>query len=126
MNILTFVWKYGRPDDEIWITEMGCLPGFEISGVYSQYCPNEIFMADYIANITGWLNSEGRWVDRYAWYTDWDASFPWDYTELYEVPPPTPNPRLSNLGSFYSQVHPSSSTELPWPSIWLPIITNEP
>lgn len=126
MNILNFVWKYGSPDDEIWITEMGCLPGFEGSDAYSAYCPNETFMAGYVSNITSWLNNEGRWVTRYAWYTDWDAVAPHDYTELYETPPPTPNPKLSDLGIYYSHVTPSSITEIPWPSIWLPVIHSKP
>jgi hypothetical protein len=82
---------YGSPDDEIWITETGCLT--------NPPCPGD--MVRYMADVTGYFNDQGRWIDRYAWYTDKDALFP--NTHLYAVVP-TRKP----IGDYYALVTPSA------------------
>ncbi len=93
-NAIRHWWSlYGSPNDEIWITETGCLD--------TNYCP-DITNTTYIAAITAYLNSDGQWIDRYAWYAEWDDSYykTWlmdSYTK-----------QLTGLGSFYSQVVPAT------------------
>jgi hypothetical protein len=70
-------------------------------------------MLEYAGTIMGWLNGDGRWVDRYAWFTDWDPGGQtcdendnpiyedggkWAWQMLYNLTPtPTPsyNPCLT-------------------------------
>jgi hypothetical protein len=83
----------------------------------------------YTMQMTEWLNNEGRWVDRYAWYNDWDSYY-WEQTKLFAMTPaPTPTPggptpviNQSALGNFYSKVTPAAPIPLPWPTsrIYLP------
>ncbi|MEW5988242.1 MAG: hypothetical protein AB1791_16560 [Chloroflexota bacterium] len=116
LNILGFVWAYGAPTDEIWVTETGCLPG-DVTN-----CGRAGFMFDYTSALTGWFNNEGRWVDRYAWYTDWNDNSTWDDTFLYS----SIDPSLvrSVLGDYYSQIEPASNIPLPWPTtfIYMPLV----
>lgn len=142
-SIRAFVWTYGSPEDEIWITEMGCLVFAQCS--ISARGPN--FMFEYVSQITAWLNSRGRWIDRYAWYTDWtpgslrclnidltptpsyNGGSKW--TSIYSLTStptpaynpceitPTPNyekwtPAYSSLGNYYKQIEPSELIPIPW------------
>lgn len=89
---------YGMPSDEIWITETGCL--------VPQYCPDTTVHPDmvaYIAAITAYLNNQGRWINRYAWYTDQDPKY--DKTGLVAN---ITSGELTAIGTYYSQVKPSS------------------
>jgi hypothetical protein len=62
-------------------------------------------MMHYMAAITAYLNDEGRWIDRYAWFTDIYSQFP--ITHLYlRVIPGTPTP--SAIGRYYALVTPSA------------------
>jgi hypothetical protein len=90
---------YGSPDDEIWVTETGCLN----SGV----CPPNAGhrdMVHYMAAVTAYLNGDGRWIDRYAWYTDIGSDF--DITELYLSVTTTPTPKP--IGRYYPLITPSA------------------
>lgn len=133
-NMLAFVYQYGDIDnDEIWITEMGCPHSFD---TWPQSCGvTEGFMQDYTSQILAWLNNEGRWVDRYAWFADWLFNHE-HFTLLYDFTPtptptkggyvpsgPTPTPQWnpSTLGYFYANVTPAAVLK-PEPALWLPII----
>jgi hypothetical protein len=86
----------GMPTDEIWVTETGCL------GVYGgTYCPAN--MIGYLAEIATYLNTDGRWINRYAWYTDYDPVFfqTWLMSD-------TASGTLTPLGTYYSQIVPAS------------------
>lgn len=113
IGMRTFVYMYGGPDDEIWITEMGCLIAD---------CAQVGFMDGYVGTLTSWLNNEGRWVDRYAWYTDWDEGS-WYYTKLYANTTPVPENRAA-LGNYYAQIEPAAHEPLPWPPtfIYFPVV----
>jgi hypothetical protein len=137
-NVLGFVWTFGEPDDEVWITEIGCLRNYWGEGTPTAACEIPGSMYHYTASMTEWLNNEGRWVNRYAWYTDWDTNQIWEQTRLFAVtrtpdPPPTPVPtppttaNLSALGRFYSQVTPAAPIPLPWPTnfLYLPFIRSD-
>ncbi len=124
MNMLEFAWLYGTPDDEIWVTETGCLAG-------SGHCQgNTVFMQEYVPAILGWLNNQGRWINRYAWWTDWSSSRPW--TRLYDAtsgsPPPNGSVTRSDLGEYYTQIEPASAVPKPWPTafIYLPLVMKNP
>lgn len=110
-GVLAFAQQYGRVEDEIWITEMGCLNhGFHQE--QRQVCQEKGFMAAYAPKILSWLNNEGRWVTRYAWYTNWDTKY-WNATKLFSsIEGPW---KYSSLGWFFSQVIPASSSSLPIP-----------
>ena len=104
-NILEFLEWYGDDSGEVWITEMGCLNGgghpvpvqppapTPSLTPYPVICQANGFMYEYVTRITGWLNSNaGRWIDRYAWYTDYGQAW-WDQTKLYAFTPgPTATP----------------------------------
>jgi hypothetical protein len=138
-NILPFVTQYGDiTEDEIWITEMGCLNGgFNRPTPEPQepICGKVGYMYDYTRRITNWLNTTGRWVDRYAWYTDIFGYWYQGYTKLYAIPPtpsPTPGgpplptrtpgtPDFSALGNFYGGVTPAAATN--FTNTFLPVIT---
>jgi hypothetical protein len=112
-STLEFVQQYGDRDDEIWFTEIGCLN----SGNHQQegpVCPAPGFMAGYVPLMLEWLNNEGRWVTRYAWYTDWDTNY-WNYTKLYQTVDGTTTRELRPAGLFYSQVRAAEAIPLPWP-----------
>lgn len=111
-STLEFVQQYGKSTDEIWFTELGCLNG----GYHQQQrlvCSAPGFMAGYVPPILEWLNNEGRWVTRYAWYTDWDSNY-WNYTKLYKTVEGETNRELNSLGLFYSQVDAAQAIPLPW------------
>jgi hypothetical protein len=110
-GVLAFAQQYGRVEDEIWITEMGCLNhGFHQE--QRPVCQESGFMATYAPKILSWLNNEGRWVTRYAWYTNWDTNY-WNATKLFSsVDGPW---KYSSLGWFFSQIIPASSSSLPSP-----------
>jgi hypothetical protein len=134
-NILAFVSQYGDLiEDEIWITEMGCLnPGWH-EGFFPTprpVCGKVGYMYEYTRRITNWLNTTGRWIDRYAWYTDVLGEPHEGYTRLYELTPippsptpggpptdtPTPGytpvtPDFSALGYFYGGVTPAAPITL--------------
>lgn len=94
-----FWWSlYGSPDDEIWITETGCLS--------NTLCPNTAVhtdMVEYIAAVTAYLNDEGRWINRYGWYVDKNTA--WPLTSLMLDPS---LPTFTDIGVYYSQVKPSA------------------
>lgn len=53
-------------NDEIWISETGCLA--------ADQCPTRAIHADlpaYTQAILEFYNTDGRWIDRFAWYTDY-------------------------------------------------------
>jgi hypothetical protein len=112
-NALAFVQEYGEPDDEIWFTEMGCL-NYGYHQVQAPVCQAEGFMQGYASRIMNWLNNEGRWVTRYAWYTDWDAGY-WRVTHLIWEAPQDEQWTYSSLGYWYSQIVPAAAVSLPWP-----------
>jgi hypothetical protein len=135
-NIYWFVEQYGDlVEDEIWITEMGCSnPGYH--QLQQPVCQSEGYMYEYVTRMTGWLNSSaGRWIDRYAWYTDWNNVPYWNHTKLYAMtltptmvvvtpgtptltptptrtPGPTPTMVISALGHYYTQITPAAAGEL--------------
>lgn len=115
-NALNFVQTYGNQTDEIWFTEMGCLNygGHQVEG---PICQAEGFILTYAQSIVGWLNGEGRWVTRYAWYTDWTNAYFKVTMLLSEAYPPnhTGALPLTPLGQYYSGVTPASAVSLPWP-----------
>ncbi|MCL4870981.1 MAG: glycoside hydrolase family protein [Anaerolineae bacterium] len=115
-NALSFVQTYGQRTDEIWFTEMGCL-NYGNHQVPGPVCQADGFMMAYAPLILNWLNGEGRWVTRYAWYTDYSTGYFKATMLLSEVFPyghtgPLP---LSELGQYYSRVTPTSAVPLPWP-----------
>lgn len=142
-NILDFVVEYGSlVEDEIWITEMGCLNGGFHAGQLptpQAICGQAGYMYEYTRRITNWLNTEGRWVDRYAWYTDIFGEPYQGYTRLYELTPIPPSPTpggpptntptpgnaptldFSALGYFYGDVTPAAATN--FTNTYLPVIT---
>ena len=123
-NIFNFVHHYGEAGDEVWITEMGCVgaplwnPPLPTPGPI--YCGANAFMNSYVAGITNWLNTEGRWVTRYAWYGDYDGS-QIDSSMLRSDDPP---PNWTSLGLYYAQVTPQSVQPFPQlvPQRFLPIV----
>ncbi len=104
-NILEFLEWYGDDSGEVWITEMGCLNGGKhlvpdqppeptpSLTPYPAICQANGFMYEYVTRMTGWLNSNaGRWIDRYAWYTDYSLRSG-AQTQLYSFTPgPTYTP----------------------------------
>ncbi len=105
-NIQEFLEWYGDDSGEVWITEMGCLNGGghhvpvqppaptpSLTPAYPVICQADGFMYEYVTRMTGWLNSHaGRWIDRYAWYTDYSLKFG-AQTQLYSFTPgPTNTP----------------------------------
>lgn len=137
-SLLGFVWTYGNPDDEIWITETGCLRWRWNQNNLACDIPGAMYL--YMASITEWLNDEGRWINRYAWYTDWDSGH-WQQTKLWDAtrtpipivgtPTPTASPtrilHLAPLGQYYTQVTPAPPIALPWPTnfIYLPVVRHD-
>jgi hypothetical protein len=108
-NALAFVQQYGRPGDEIWFTEMGCL-NYGNHQEQRPVCQAEGFIDTYAKAILAWLNSEGRWVTRYAWYTNWDYKY-WQVTKLLaSVEEPW---QFSSLGWYYRQIAPAAAVPLP-------------
>ncbi|MGH2536610.1 MAG: glycosyl hydrolase [Candidatus Promineifilaceae bacterium] len=108
-NALAFVQSVGAAEDEVWFTEMGCIN----AGGHQQpgpVCNDDGFMADYAGRVLAWLNDEGRWVDRYAWYTNWDQGY-WHFTRLLESA--GPEWKFSSLGWFYAQVRPAAAVPRP-------------
>lgn len=117
-NIYSFAQEYGQPEHEIWITEMGCL---NTSGI----CVQEGYMYEYVSQVTGWLNSPaGRWIDRYAWYTDKTFNNSFRYTWLYAehaliatptiaagTPTSTPGYLYTALGNYYARITPAPAGE---------------
>jgi hypothetical protein len=85
---------YGSPNDEVWVSETGCLD--------PSLCP-DLNDTTYISAITAYLNNEGRWINRYAWYTDYDGKYykSWLMTD-------TVNGNFTGIGTFYSQVVPAT------------------
>lgn len=64
-------------DDEIWISETGCL--------VAEYCPTKEIHADlqaYVSAILDFYNTEARWIDRFAWYTDYSTKPGHEQTSL--------------------------------------------
>lgn len=115
-NALEFVQTYGEPTDEVWFTEIGCL-NYGDHQVNGPICQAEGFMPTYASLILNWLNGEGRWVTRYAWYTDWTNKYYKVTMLLSDVYPPDytgPLP-LSALGQFYANIDAAASIPLPWP-----------
>ena len=117
LNTLRFVCEYGEPDDEIWFTEMGC-------GVDSfDKCADDELAVQYMSDIVNWLNGPGRWVNRYAWYTDWNpdtyaGQATWLYTDQSVA-------NKSPLGSYYASVEPAASIGLLCESVNLPFISGQ-
>lgn len=107
MNARAFVQEYGDLDDEIWFTEIGCL-NYGDHQVQGPVCQAEGFMEAYAGRILGWLNGEGRWVTRYAWYTNWDARY-WAVTHLIADAPRGEQWQYSSLGYWYTQIEPAAA-----------------
>jgi hypothetical protein len=122
---LGFIWLYGDPDqDEIWFTEIGCLLPEDVPGANIS-CPAAGFIDGYVSDFTGWLNSdEGRWVDRYAWFTD--IGEPNWFVDLYDVSGLYQPGNYWALGTFYSQVSrqvaPSIALPVPSAFVYLPLV----
>lgn len=158
-NILNFlwteVWAEGEEiTDEIWITEMGCILGSynDLDGTVQPGLtpmPGATFVPGcdathdggypltyhFVAEITGRLQDEWRWVDRYAWYTNWEPAQRYPYAQFYEMTPvpeglrqPIPDtiPTLTNLGTYFEQITPAPAIAKPTPVavLHLPIINN--
>ncbi len=104
---------YGSPTDEIWVTETGCLD--------PTYCPNNS-TTTYIAAITAYLNNDGRWIDRYAWYTDNDGPTSSYYKSWLMTYPVTG--QLTGIGTYYSQVVPASHVPGFQYLVFLPVVLN--
>jgi hypothetical protein len=83
---------YGSPNDEIWVTETGCLD--------FTFCPLNSDPS-YLNDITYYLNHDGRWIDRYAWYTDFDNNYYYQSSWLVSN---NAGSQLTSLGNAYSQV----------------------
>lgn len=95
---------YGSPKDEVWITEIGCLLNSEAECLPS----NNDTMAEYIGAITHYLNSdEGRWITRYAWFTEQQQDGLWPATWLIEDLT-VPTPVFTDAGDYYAQITPSA------------------
>ncbi len=108
-GVLAFIQQYGTVEDEIWITEMGCL-NHGYHQAQSPVCQRSEFMITYAPKILEWLNNEGRWVTRYAWFTNWDDNY-WDATKLFSsIDGPW---TYSSLGWFYTQIQPASGVSIP-------------
>ncbi len=106
--------EYGSAGDEIWLTETGC-PAVP-------FCPDTDVhpdMVDYIAAITAYLNDEGRWINRYAWYTTIDP----DYPTTWLVTDYSNNPAFTDIGNYYAQVTPSAWTP-GFPQAFMPLVLN--
>ncbi len=115
-NALEFVQTYGHPNDEVWFTEMGCL-NYGFHQVQAPVCQADGFMAVYVPLIMGWLNGDGRWVTRYAWYTDWSTAY-FEVTMLLAEPfaPDYTGPlSLTEVGQFYANLDAAAALPLPWP-----------
>jgi hypothetical protein len=115
-NALEFVQTYGHPSDEVWFTEMGCL-NYGFHQVQAPVCQADGFMSAYVPLIMGWLNGEGRWVTRYAWYTDWSTAY-FKVTMLLAEPfaPDYTGPlSLTEVGQFYANLDAAAALPLPWP-----------
>ena len=83
-------------------------------------CGANAFMNSYVADITNWLNTEGRWVTRYAWYGNYDGAHI-DSSMLRSNNPP---PNWTSLGLYYAQVTPQSVQPFPElvPQRFFPIV----
>lgn len=127
-NIREFLDWYGDDSGEIWITEMGCLSGgnhgLPVNPPAPTPTPTRIpmicqasgFMYEYVTRITGWLNSNGgRWIDRYAWYTDYNLGW-WEHTKLYAFTPPPTSPPTATLGGPPTPTRTPTLTPTPGPS----------
>jgi hypothetical protein len=62
-------------------------------------------MAEYIGAITHYLNGEGRWITRYAWYTERQHNGLWPGTWLMED---LTVPIFTEAGEYYAQITPSA------------------
>jgi hypothetical protein len=94
-NAIRHWWSlYGSPNDEIWITETGCLVPW--------LCPANSDPS-YLNAITYYFNHNGRWIDRYAWYTDFRPG-----SEQTSLMLDAGSGQLTNLGIAYSQVVPAT------------------
>lgn len=124
INIYNFIYTYSQADHEVWITEMGCIgtalwyPPAPTPGPV--YCGANDFLNNYVAGITNWLNTEGRWVTRYAWYGDYDGTHI-DSSMLRSGNPPAD---WTSLGLYYARVTPQSIQPLPQvtPQLYLPVV----
>ncbi|XOV77667.1 MAG: glycosyl hydrolase [Aestuariibacter sp.] len=87
--------KYGTLNDEVWITEIGCL---------HNHCPNDI---SGLANQLGdYFDGAGQWVDRYAWYAAYEAQeeigvMPFHLVNKYTG-------EFTPLGNTYAAITPSN------------------
>lgn len=77
-NFKQFALRYGREGDEWWISETSCLAPPPAACHTSTAA-----LAQAIVN---YLNADGRWITRAAWYADFDNHW-WRWTRLYSVPP---------------------------------------
>jgi hypothetical protein len=95
-NAIRHWWSlYGSPNDEIWITETGCLDS-TLTACRSNSDPS------YLIDITHYLNTDGRWIDRYAWFTDYDKR-----TDIFvqtSLMTTATSGQFTSLGDSYSQV----------------------
>lgn len=135
-NILEFLEWYGDDSGEVWITEMGCLNGGKhlvpdqppeptpSLTPYPAICQANGFMYEYVTRMTGWLNSNaGRWIDRYAWYTDYSLRSG-AQTQLYSFTPgptytptrPSPTPGGPTLTSVPTRTPTLTATPGPSPT----------
>lgn len=66
--------------DEIWISETGCLAASQ--------CPTRSVhpnLQAYTQAILNFYNTEGRWIDRFAWYTDYTTKEDHKQTSLLDA-----------------------------------------
>jgi len=86
--------QHGSPNDEIWLTVMGCLS--------TELCSD---VPTYLAEILAYLNGEnGRWITRYAWYTSYsktDCNACSYNPSTFLIEENTPH-GLTPLGQFYA------------------------
>jgi hypothetical protein len=111
---------YGSPDDEVWLTETGCLAMW-----FQTHCPDTTVhpnMVDYMAAITAYLNDQGRWIDRYSWYVDYDDVF----ESSWLITDPTISPvEFTDIGIYYSQVVPSAHVPGYLYPVFLPLVLKD-
>jgi hypothetical protein len=114
-NAIRYWWSlYGVPNDEIWITETGCLNAGN--------CPAHN-TTTYINAVTDYLNDDGRWIDRYAWFTDvWPGGSAYTHTSLMNYPM---NGTLTGIGTFYSHIVPAAHIPGFQYLVFLPVVLNE-
>ena len=91
-NTKRFVLQYGREGDEIWYSETSCLAPPPAA------CHTST--AALASMIIEWMNTEGRYVNRVSWYSDWSSHW-WVWSNLYVNDPKTGATQLTAAGDIW-------------------------